>query len=844
MTTTPASSKRDRAPWILAGPLGCLTACFLLALAGVTANFVLGQDRTMALVSKAATSTREPAVVFQPTIPSKTTAPVSLPTTVIATEWPRHAQPAGPADSANPRLFFSDLESGPDTGGQDDLGAFVTIYGEGFGGSRGNSVMTIGDREVAKYVVWAQDNAARKMDMIVVQLGPNVASGNIVVTVNGKASNPLPFTVRPGNIYFVAPNAANANDQNPGAFGTPFKTLYRQQGQVAAGDIVYVKGGTFNTADPRAPGWDCVLCLLPDNDASGAAAPIAYVGYPGDPPVLGAPQPMRRAILLDQAMAYYVIANLHFTNYGGMMEVAGNGHRIVGNSFHDGIASYALGIGGNSAHYQLFGNLMRNNGEPGEKMNGVGLYIQGFGTNDDIDVGWNEIEDQHGSRAIQVYGHADNDRIDNLRIHDNLISGSELNNIVLGGSDGATDVLGTVYVYNNIIVGAGDPGLRVNDPQGTVIIQNNVLYNNGTPGLSGSNAQVYIERAGRGKITLQDNILYAGPNQKYLDIEAAVGAAALNASHNLVHNAGDCPDWDTRCINADPLFVNAAANDFRLQPSSPAIEAGEGTGIGSDYLGIARPQGQAYDIGACEFSAPSAAVNLPTAPTVRAVPTQLPQPALLPSAPPQSQSGAFRWVALGDSLTEGDGKSDNARRYTELVLSRLKTIRPAATLRNIGRSGRTLEQMVAEQLPIALSDDPALVSIWIGANDVIYFNPGEDVTSSATAFEQRLDVAVSQILVRTRARIIVANLHDISLIPAARGWSEAERAARHGMTVAINQAIANVVQRHADRVSLVDMFNFAALREMGCYADDYHPSDDCEPRVADLWWQAMQGALR
>lgn len=109
MTTTPASSKRDRAPWILAGPLGCLTACFLLALAGVTANLVLGQDRTMALVSRAATSTREPAVLFQPTIPSKTTAPVSLPTTVITTEWPRPAQPAGPADSANPRLFSPTL---------------------------------------------------------------------------------------------------------------------------------------------------------------------------------------------------------------------------------------------------------------------------------------------------------------------------------------------------------------------------------------------------------------------------------------------------------------------------------------------------------------------------------------------------------------------------------------------------------------------------------------------------------------------------------------------------------------------------------------------------------------
>ncbi|MBI4671370.1 MAG: hypothetical protein HY741_06835, partial [Chloroflexi bacterium] len=240
----------------------------------------------------------------------------------------------------------------------------------------------------------------------------------------------------------------------------------------------------------------------------------------------------------------------------------------------------------------------------------------------------------------------------------------------------------------------------------------------------------------------------------------------------------------------------------------------------------------------------------PDQPTPDNAPTTAPpdQPTSQPTTAPivgvVPKSGAFHWVALGDSLTEGDGKSDNARRYTELVLERLKTIRPQATLHNIGKSGWTLEQMVTEQVPIALSEDPALVSIWIGANDVIPFNPGEDVTASATAFEQRLDAAVTQLVTRTRARVLLANLHDISLVPASRDWSEAERAVRHEMTLAVNQAIANVVQRHADRVSLVDMFNLAALRETSCYVDDYHPSDDCEPRIAEQWWLAIQSALR
>lgn len=511
-----------------------------------------------------------------------------------------------PVTGAQPRLFFTDLPSGPTTGGQDNLGAFITLYGEGFGANRGNATVTIGGLPVAKYVVWGEDNAyARKMDMIVVQPGPTVTSGEIVVTVNGKASNPLPFIVRSGNIFLVNSGAPNASDENPGTFDKPFKTLYRQSDQVKPGDIIYIKGGTFNTADPRAPGWDCVLCLFPDNDANGTAtAPIAYVGYPGNAPVIGAPQPMRRGVYLDEKMAYYVIANLRFTHDGGMLELAGDGHRVVGNAFYDGIDSYVVGISGNSAHYKIYGNLLRNNGEPGEKMNGTGLYIQGFGKNDDIDIGWNQIQDQHGSRAIQVFGHLDKDWIDNLSIHHNLISGSELNNITLGGSDGATDVLGTVYVYDNIIVGSADPGLRVNDPQGTVFIQNNVIYNNGTPGFAGSHAQVLVERATAGKVTLQNNILVAAADQTYIDVDSPAGPAAVKASHNLCFGAGKCPDWVANNMSADPLFVDIAALDGCVKSGSPAIDAGTGTEIKVDYLGISRPQSRAYDIGACEFSAP------------------------------------------------------------------------------------------------------------------------------------------------------------------------------------------------------------------------------------------------
>ena len=54
-------------------------------------------------------------------------------------------------------------------------------------------------------------------------------------------------------------------------------------------------------------------------------------------------------------------------------------------------------------------------------------------------------------------------------------------------------------------------------------------------------------------------------------------------------------------LTGDPQFVNPAANDFRVQPSSAAVNAGVTiSGVMDDFNGLLRPRGSAYDIGAYE----------------------------------------------------------------------------------------------------------------------------------------------------------------------------------------------------------------------------------------------------
>ena len=104
-----------------------------------------------------------------------------------------------------------------------------------------------------------------------------------------------------------------------------------------------------------------------------------------------------------------------------------------------------------------------------------------------------------------------------------------------------------------------------------------------------------------------DHTFYAGTsdlqskNSLYHDMPGGLLSGQTSAADVTELNAlANC----SGNISADPLFTDPTAEDFTLQELSPCCDAGTGEGTllpSFDYYGNARPAGQGYDIGPCEY---------------------------------------------------------------------------------------------------------------------------------------------------------------------------------------------------------------------------------------------------
>jgi hypothetical protein len=559
--------------------------------------------------------------------------PAAAPSTVD----PRPAAAITAAD--DPVLYFSDLTSGPKTGNSDTSGgrsgqdgAIVTIWGRNLGGAQGSSRVYANGAEAASYYTWG--NAVAPADLYTYHRMQKVSfqvshlaqdgPGSIHVVVNGRSSNTLPFTVRAGHIYFVT--TGGSNDTGDGSWGNPWRTIPKAVSSLAPGDITYIGDGVDQTT---MTGYNAAVNLSSDG-AEGN--PKALVVYPGATSHVGNTSIERAFGVWNPAGAgsysvHWVLAG--FTMTTAQIGVsAQSGFRVVGNYVTapdgDGWDGAINGVGNN---VYILGNELENVGAADCSKYYHAVYIKGARPSDppraptesNREVAWNYIHDGMSNRAINVYSEGEYSAyIQQQRIHDNVIVNQRGDGILLGYY-----VTGDNWVYNNLVVNAGlgpewgaggdnassHTGMRLASghadvAQTTVYVYNNTLYGNGWSGAfyGNQNGSVLISQwaLDHGAVHFSNNVLYS-TGEPYVAGES--GTIPADDYRNCWYGDGAAPAWDTTAINDDPDFLNASAFDLRLQEGSPCVDAGRNvsTVVARDLLGVPRPQGLGFDIGAYEY---------------------------------------------------------------------------------------------------------------------------------------------------------------------------------------------------------------------------------------------------
>ncbi len=191
------------------------------------------------------------------------------------------------------------------------------------------------------------------------------------------------------------------------------------------------------------------------------------------------------------------------------------------------------------------------------------------------------------------------------------------------------------------------------------------------------------------------------------------------------------------------------------------------------------------------------------------------------------------YVALGASDAVGVGSDTPVSQgYVPLLATRLP--KGSHTV-DLGVSGIQLHEALTAELPLALSTSPDLITIWLVANDFI----GGVVYNE---YMQDLAVLLSQLRSGTHARIFIANLPDLTRLPAFSGDTAAQKASMLDEIVRWNAGIAQQASHYG--VTLVDLFKRGSeitTHPEYISGDGFHPSPAGYARLADVFWQAITG---
>jgi lysophospholipase L1-like esterase len=166
-----------------------------------------------------------------------------------------------------------------------------------------------------------------------------------------------------------------------------------------------------------------------------------------------------------------------------------------------------------------------------------------------------------------------------------------------------------------------------------------------------------------------------------------------------------------------------------------------------------------------------------------------------------------RYVALGDSQTEGlwDGDdSDGIVGFADRLAAMLDELSPGLQYANLAIRGRRIRDVLIDQLPLALTMRPDLVSVCVGMNDI---------TRPGLLFDRALadlDLLYER-LAQSGATVVTTTFPDIArIVPIGKILT-----ARMSRT---NRAIVAAADRYGFK--LVDLYGAPSMTSPDVWSDD------------------------
>jgi parallel beta-helix repeat protein len=426
-----------------------------------------------------------------------------------------------------------------------------------------------------------------------------------------------------GNIYYVS---GTGDDGNTGRSTTQaFRTLQRAADLTQPGDTVFAMNGVY-TSPANTTTLDIRTSGTPGNW-------IRYRAYPGHTPKL---QLASNWSGIGVSGASYILVE-GFTVQGNAASITLeeaqreqnnlNNPRTISNCI--GVANHFQVPSQRPHHIVIRGNTVLDCPGGGIYSN----YADYLQIEDNV-VARNAFYSPYGNSGISVYQNCDIDTVTGVKIiirrnitykNENKIPFYFLNpsdpsqrfltdgnGIIVddtrntqqfaGQPCGPNPYRGTTLVENNVSYDNGGRGIHVFSSD-NVLVRYNTVYQNSRSSAPGLCCDLTASEASN--VRFYSNIVVSRSDRNATN--ASNVTSNIRFANNLYFGSTGNPNLTTSDIVANPQFVNAGAADFRLNASSPALDAGKTSSPAVDLRKSPRPQGNAPDLGAYE-----AATTLPS----------------------------------------------------------------------------------------------------------------------------------------------------------------------------------------------------------------------------------------